>query len=170
MKRGSHLKDIEKREKISSFQLTLLIITLVISTADVLLPAFVAQEARQDSWVSVILGTISALIFINIFLTLALKYPDKTIVQYSSDILGNFFGKIVGFIYIYFLILTTALVVRQLEEIVDTLFFPTYIAPLFSILTVIIASYSAYHGIETIARVNNLLLPIGFQLYLSLSF
>ncbi|WP_169730091.1 GerAB/ArcD/ProY family transporter, partial [Halonatronum saccharophilum] len=36
-----------------------------------------------------------------------------------------------------------------------------------SILTIIIASYSAYHGIETIARVNNLLLPIGL---LALSF
>lgn len=43
---------------------------------------FVIQESKEDSWIAVIVGTIGALIIINVFITLGLKYPNKTLAQY----------------------------------------------------------------------------------------
>ncbi|MFZ5967248.1 MAG: GerAB/ArcD/ProY family transporter [Bacillota bacterium] len=163
-------KQIQERGKISAFQLTLLIITLVLATADVLLPAFVAQEAKQDSWISVIIGTVSALPIINLFLTLGLKYPDKTIVQYTCDILGKFFGKIVGFLYIYFFIFITSAVVRELEEIFVVSFNSDIPISLISIIIVLVAMYSLYGGLEVITRVNDVLLPLGIFVLLFVGF
>lgn len=161
MEKTSVSVGIQEKGKISVFQLTLLIFTIVIATADVLLPAFVAQEAKQDSWIAVIIGTISSLILVNLFLTLGLKYPNKTIVEYAVDILGVPLGKLVGFIYAYSLIFFTGTVVRKLGEIFVTSFNPDAPIYLFSITIMIVAAYSVYGGIEVIARVNEVLLPIG---------
>jgi len=73
-----------EKGKISAFQLSLLSITAVIATADVFLPSYVAQEAQQDSWISVILGTASSMLIVMMFLALGLSFPDKTIIQYSA--------------------------------------------------------------------------------------
>ncbi len=75
------------REKISVLQFSFLIITVILATADVFFPALAPQQAGRDSWFSVIIGTIISIIIVNIFISLALKYPDKTFVEYSCDIL-----------------------------------------------------------------------------------
>ncbi|OCL27172.1 hypothetical protein U472_06765 [Orenia metallireducens] len=152
-------KQLQEKGRVSNLQITLLIITLVIATADVLLPSFVAQQAQQDSWISVIVGTISGLIFINFFLVLGLKHSDKTIVQYACDILGKPLGKIVGFMYIYFFFFNTVITARELQEILGLFF--NIETSIFNILIIILAAYSLYGGLEVIARLNNMLLPLG---------
>ncbi|MGE5629497.1 MAG: GerAB/ArcD/ProY family transporter, partial [Caulobacteraceae bacterium] len=85
-----------EKGRISALQFALLNTTLIIATADVFLPAFVAQEAKQDSWIAVIIGTVTAGVIINILITLGLKYPDKTLTEYSCDILGKPLGRVIG--------------------------------------------------------------------------
>jgi len=168
MDKAPDFKQLQEQGKISNFQITLLIITLVIATADVLLPAFVAKQAHQDSWISVIIGTISGLIFINLFLILGIKYSDKTIVQYACDILGKPLGKLVAFIYIYFFLFNTAITARELQEILGLFF--NIETSIFNLLIIIIAAYSLYGGLEVIARLNNILLPLGMLTLIFIGF
>lgn len=162
---ASNTKIIE----ISAKQFLLLLVTYVISTADVFLPAFVAQEAKEDSWISVIIGTIGALIIANIFITLGLRYPKKTIIQYASDIVGIPIGKIIGFSYAYYFIFVAWAVTRELEEIFVTAFNPDAPIILYGIVTVIVAAYAVMNGLEVIARINELLLPIGLIVLFGIS-
>ena len=156
--------------QISVRQFMLLIITFVISTADVFVPAFVAQEAKQDAWISVILGTLGGLVTINIAITLALRYPNKTIIQYSCDILGKPLGTLIGVSYTYFFLRVAWSVTRQLEEIFVIAFNPEIPYYVFGILTIIVAIYAVFSGLEVIARINEILLPWGMGILLFIAF
>lgn len=147
--------------RISPLQLSFLAITVVIATADVFLPAFVAQDAQKDSWIAVIIGTITSIIITNILLVLALRYPDKTLIQYSCDILGKPLGKVIGFLYIYHFLFVAWAVTRELGEIFVTSFNPNAPELLFSIVVIVFAAYAVLSGIEVIARVNEIFFPIG---------
>jgi spore germination protein KB len=151
----------EQKVQISVRQFLMLSITYVISTADVFLPAFIAQESKEDSWIAVIVGTIAALIVVNIFITLGLKFPGKTIVQYSCDILGKPLGKVMGFLYAYFFLLISWAVARELEEIYVIAFNPESPILIYGIIAIIVCAYCLKHGLEVLARLNEILLPIG---------
>lgn len=160
MRRNTDVPQLEKG-KISALQACLLCITTVISTADVFLPSFVAQEAQQDSWISVILGTASSMAVIMMFLALGLRFPDKTILQYSCDILGKPLGKLVGFIYIYYLVDIGTAVVREFGEIFVTAFNPDSPLLIYSLITLLVASYAVAKGLEVITRLNEIMIPVG---------
>lgn len=155
-----------EKGKISVLQFALLAITLVIATADLFLPAFVAQEAMQDAWISVIIATIYSVIIANIFLTLGLKYPHKTIIQYSCDILGKPLGKLTGFAYVYFYLYMSWSVARELGELFIIAFNPYANLAAYITLVIIVAAYAIWQGLEVIARVNQMLAPIGIGLLL----
>lgn len=157
----NNINNSESNIQISAKQALMLVITYVISTADVFLPAFVAQEAKADAWISVIIGSLSSLIIVNIFITLALKYPNKTIVQYSCDILGKPLGKIIGLSYVYLFLMISWAVTRELEEVFVIAFNPESPILVYGIMALIVAAYALMHGLEVIARINEILLPIG---------
>lgn len=160
MRRNIDAYALEKG-KISARQLSFLIITTIIATADVFLPSYVAQEAGPDSWISVILGTASSMVIIMLFLTLGLRFPDKTIIQYSCDILGKPLGKLVGVLYLLFMLDVSSSVSRELGEIFVTAFNPDSPLVIYPVLTLLVASYALVQGLEVIARVNEFILPIG---------
>ncbi len=155
--------------RISARQAMLLLITYVLSTADVLLPAFVAQEAREDSWIAVIAGTAGALVIVNVFVTLGLRYPTKTLTQYAGDIVGKPLGKAVGLLYAYMFLFIAWSVTRELEEIFVVSFNPEAPIFLFGIMTVAVAYFAVIKGIEVIARINEILLPVGIVILLAIA-
>lgn len=157
------------REKISVLQFSFLIITVILATADVFLPALVAQQAGRDSWFSVIIGTIISIIIVNIFISLALKYPDKTFVEYSCDILGKPLGKLAGGIFLYYIFIIACISTRNLGEIFVIAFNPKTPIAVFIITIILLAAYAVGKGIETISRMNEILLPVGIMVLIGIS-
>lgn len=150
-----------EKGRISAFQFGLLGITMVISTADVFLPAYVAQEAQQDSWLSVIFGTLSSLVISILFILLAKKFPGKTLVEYSCELLGKVAGKVVASLFILYMLQLGYSVIRQLGDIFVTSFNPDAPLIIYSLITVLVGAYAVHNGLEVIVRVNQLTLPFG---------
>lgn len=160
---ASSSKIIQPLEKgrISALQFGLLGLTLVIATSDVFLPSFVAQEAQQDSWLSVIFGTVSSLVISILFILLAKRFPGKTLVEYSSEILGKVAGKVIAFCFILYMLIVAYAVLRELGDIFVTSFNPDAPLIIYSFITVLVAAYAVHNGLEVIARVNQLMIPFG---------
>ncbi len=154
-------QQIQEKGRISALQLALLNVTFIIATADVFLPAFVAEEAQQDSWLAVIVGTATSLAIIAVFLSLGLRYPEKTIIQYACDILGKPLGKLVGFLYTFFFLFLSYAVTGELGEIFTISFNPAAPVSLYSIAIITVAAYAVKKGLEVITRINEVLLPVG---------
>ncbi|MTI49623.1 MAG: hypothetical protein FH761_17465 [Firmicutes bacterium] len=147
--------------RISAFQLSFLVISTVISTIDIFFPAYVAQDAMQDSWITVIITTIATFISIAIYFKLAFRYPNKTIFQYSCDILGKPLGKIVGIVYIHHILIVASSVARDFSSLYVSAFNPQAPIVIYHIMMVLLAGYTVWLGIEVLARTNDILLPIG---------
>jgi len=151
----------QEQGQISVFQLSLLVISVVASTIDIFFPSLIHQDAGPDSWISVIIATLATLVAIYMFLTLSLRYPDKTLIQYSCDILGKPLGKILGFIYIVHFLNIAIAINKDFSELYVTAFNEYAPELLYHIFMVLITAYAVALGLEVIARNNTILAIIG---------
>lgn len=146
--------------KISYKSIVGLIITTIAPTAILYLPTMTYKEAKQDGWISVLVITIFGILVAYMITSLGLMYRNKTIIQYSSDIVGKIPSKIIGFIYCCYFIHINAVIIREFAELLSGPFMPE--TPiLFFIIGIILPSiYGVYKGLEVIVRTNRILFPI----------
>lgn len=107
-----------EKGKISSYEMGLMMHPTIISTAILIVPSVTGKIAGKDVWLSPIWASIAG--FIAIFLAVALnkQYPNKTIVEYSEDILGRFLGKVVGIFIPIFYLHINGVILREYIEFV----------------------------------------------------
>ncbi|MGB9804184.1 GerAB/ArcD/ProY family transporter [Desulfofundulus sp.] len=160
MDQGGEGNLIEKG-RISSRQLAMLLFTLVVSTIDVYLPAVVAGVAGRDAWIAIFLAVFYALIIWWVAIALASRFPRQTVIQYSKQVLGPILGGFVGLLLILFFIFVGGTIARILGDIMATAFMPRTPLVVFAAAVVVVAFYAAFCGLEVIARVNEILLPLG---------
>ncbi|WP_368490280.1 GerAB/ArcD/ProY family transporter [Clostridium sp. BJN0013] len=128
------------------------------------LPNRIIKFAKQDSWISCILGTIYPLYIVIIANYLCKKFPKDNILTLSKKCFGNFLGNILNIIFIsFFLFVLTS----SFSEYANL--FRMYSTPflkLYQILltTLIPISYIAYKGIKPLGR----LAEVGFYLTIGL--
>ncbi len=150
-----------EKGRISSRQMAMLLFTLIISTVDVYLPAVVAGVAGRDAWIAVFLAVLYALVIWVVAITLASRFPHQTIIHYSREILGPFLGGLVGMLLLVYFFFIGASIVRILVEIMKSSFMPRTPLVIFAASIVLVACYALFGGLEVIARVNGILLPLG---------
>jgi spore germination protein KB len=150
--------------------MAMLLFTLVVSTIDVFVPAVVAKVAGRDAWLSVILSVFYALITWMVALALASRFPDQTVIHYSRQILGRWLGGAVGLIFIIFFFFGGASATRMMADIMATAFMSYTPLVVFAGSLVLVAGYAVFGGLEVIARVNEMLLPLGLGVLLFVGF
>lgn len=151
----------KKKIQISPLQLTFLFITLVISTADIFTPSFVAQDAKHDSWISAILASVAMVPVLFICLGLYNQHKGKCLVEICMETAGNFFGRLIGFLYALYFFVVAIGAAMSLTIVLNISFLPQTPPWVIVIVSVLVAIYGVYSDLEVVARVNDLLLPLG---------
>lgn len=88
------------QEKITGFQLGLLLIPMVIATELLTVPAGAAAFAKQDTWLTPIPAAVTGFWSIMVISALAKRYPGKTVVEYGKEILGKWLGSLWEFLVV----------------------------------------------------------------------
>lgn len=148
-------------EQISPRQMTFLVITMVISTADIFLPAFVAQEARRDSWLSAIFAVAAILPVIWIILKLYQRHEGKTLIQICRELVGKPVAIAIGLFYIIFFLMDSCARSVEMSIVLNTAYMPLTPPWALLITTIAVSIYSVSKDVEVIARINEILLPLG---------
>lgn len=146
--------------KISSRQLVLLVIMLIVSTGAMFLPAIAGKVARQDVWLSGLLVTVVGVGLSLPYGALARRFPGQNPSEYGLRLLGPVFGRLVGLTLFWFSLHTGVLVVREYSELMVGTLMPETPMVAFTIIQVAVACTAARGGIEVIARVNELWAPL----------
>lgn len=145
------------REKISSTQFVTLIIFFEFGSTIIVGLSF---EARQDAWISILIGMVGGLILYSIYTSLYKTFPNQTLTSYVSTLLGNVMGRFVAIAYIMYFFYLSARVLRDFcSLLVITVLEETpliIVMILFSILIIFAASL----GVETISRTSEIFFPI----------
>jgi len=149
-----------EKAKISDRQAIFLLVNLVGATALIALPVIASQYAGRDTWMAVGIATLGSLLVAFLVGTLGKKFPGQTIIQYAETILGKVPGKAVGLLYLFFFIQPPAIVVREFGELIAMSMLPRTPQVIFAIFIVAVCAYAIYHGLEVLARVNEILFPL----------
>jgi len=128
------------------------------------LPSNVIKIAKQDSWISCILGTIYPLYVVIIANYSCKKFPKDNILTLSKKCFGNFLGTILNIVFIsFFLFVLTSSFSGyvNLFEVYSTPFLKSYQIILTTLIPI---AYIAYKGIKPLGRLNE----VGFYLTVGL--
>jgi spore germination protein KB len=118
-----------------------------------------------DTWTSMLIGFIIGILVVTVMAFLGSRFPEKTMIQYSEDLLGKWIGKGIGLLLALFFIVAFALsadvMVIHLSEyfLLDT---PLLIICL---LYVLLCMFGAWLGFEVVARIS----LIGFLMLIILN-
>lgn len=149
--------NIIKEVKISSIQLSLLIIGFIFGSTAIMNPA---AAAYQDAWLAYIIGWIGGLFLIEIYILISKFHPEKTLIEILQKVFGKYIGGFLGLLYIGYFIHLAVLVLRNFTDFsVITLYPETpgiFIAVCFSIPVI----YVLQNGFEILARFSELVVPL----------
>ncbi|MGQ9825123.1 MAG: GerAB/ArcD/ProY family transporter [Desulfotomaculales bacterium] len=148
-----------ERGRISATQAFLLLLSTILPTAILTVPAITVRAARQDAWLSVLLATFAGLGVSFLVTGLSLRFPGKTLIEYLGEILGKWPGRIAALLYIWWFFQMAAEVVREFGTFLVAAVMPETPLVVFHIVGVAVVMYLVRSGLEVLARFNQLFLP-----------
>lgn len=136
--------------KIKGSQLFMLVVLFEMGSALVI---GIGTNAKQDAWISVLIGMIGGLLLFLIFNRLFLYYPDVPFTSYVQKITGKFIGRIIAFLYIIYFMYIASRVLRDFGELLTTTIYSSTPMLIINALMIITIVYAVHKGFEVIARV-----------------
>ncbi|MFL0197998.1 GerAB/ArcD/ProY family transporter [Clostridium sp. WILCCON 0269] len=145
-------------------QFTLTLKSAIVGTAVMYLPNNIIRFAKQDSWISCLLGTLYPLYMIIIANYMCKRFPKDNILVLSKKCFGNFLGSISNIIFISFFLfmLTTELSgYDNVFKVYATSFLKSYQVFITALIPI---AYIAYKGMKPLGRLNE----VGFYITVGL--
>ncbi|MEW9673439.1 endospore germination permease [Ammoniphilus sp. 3BR4] len=155
-----------EKGKISALQMSLLMYANLVGTGILTAPGITFLYAKQDLWLSPIWGSLSGFLVVFIVYQLNKLYPGETLIQYSQHILGRILGKVVGFVYLFFYLTNAGGLLREYGDFIVGAFLQK--TPLLMVMgcLAIASAFAVRAGLEVLARLSNMFVPILFLLWL----
>ncbi len=140
---------LEKGE-ISSSQLMFLVAGFIQGTN--LAGAFVVDIAKQDIWLVILSGLAISILFALVCISLALKFPDKNLMEINDIIYGPYLGKLISVLYIWFFLSLIFLNLRFISDFLLIYIMPETPIEAIMIMFIFVCAWAVRSGIEVIAR------------------
>lgn len=112
--------------------------------------------AGRDGWLSGMLAIPGGLMIVICLWQLGRTFPGKTLVELCTLITGDWLGRIIGLLYIWYFLFIAALTLRALMDFMVTVFMPETPMPIIGILFILLCAYVVKTGIEVLARTSQL--------------
>lgn len=159
-----------EKGKISALQMSLLMYPQILATGILALPSITFQYAKGDMWLTPIWGSLSGFFVVFLVYQLHKLYPRETFIQYNQRILGRFLGKAVGFLYLFFFLYIGGTTVRQYGDFLVGTFLNQTPMPVVMGSLVLASTVAVRAGLEVLARLSDMLVPIVFLLWFTIIF
>ncbi|MCM3626663.1 spore germination protein [Paenibacillus glycanilyticus] len=153
---------VEPNDKITSSQAAIVLNNTMLGAGILTLPRSVSESVKTpDSWISVLVGGIIVMLVVVIMLKLSLRFPGKTVFQYTQTIIGRYPGMVWCLMLILYYVVIAGFEIRAMAEV--TLFYLLEGTPIWAITIPFIwlGAYLVLGGINSIARVFQIVFPIS---------
>lgn len=149
-----------EKGRISAFQMAIMMHPTIIATAILLVPAITGKFAKQDMWISPIWASFAGFLSVYIANQLNKRYPKENVIQYSEKIIGWIPGKVIGFLFLIFYLLSNGIILREYSEFVIGNFMEK--TPMVVVLgsMTLVSGLAVRSGIEVIARSAQIFVPV----------
>ncbi|GGG60532.1 GerAB/ArcD/ProY family transporter [Paenibacillus radicis (ex Gao et al. 2016)] len=145
-------------DKMTPLQAAGLLALLIATQNYIFAPAIMARFAHEDMWISSLLAASAAFLFCLYAVWLAGQFPNRTLIQFLSFLLGRWAGKAIGILYLGYFICLTVIYVQTLATSFKTLFLPMTPLIVFIVLIVLFCMYGAAQGIIVLGKMSTLVI------------
>ena len=162
---------IDSKDQITNSQAAIILVNYILAAGILTLPRTSAEQVKTpDVWISVFLGGLITMIIGVIIVKLNQRYPEKTFYQYSQEIVGKWIGGFLSILIISYFFTISAYEVRTMAEV--TGLFLLEGTPTWAIIMPFmwIGLYLILGGMNSIARLFELIFPITIVIFLLVSF
>ncbi|MDR6726771.1 spore germination protein KB [Paenibacillus amylolyticus] len=146
--------------RLGTRQLATLTIMMVVGDMMMIFPSVITSYAKQDAWMCALIGIPLGMGLMAMFLKLGNAYPNQNLISISRSILGYWPGTLVSIFYLYFFIIGAATHTREVGDFMTTQIFQTTPIRVVILLFTIAIVWAVLHGIETLGRTSEILLPL----------
>ncbi|MFS0554995.1 GerAB/ArcD/ProY family transporter [Brevibacillus sp. 179-C9.3 HS] len=153
---------------ISARQFMILVALFGIGDAILYVPSLTATAAKQDAWISALIGWGEGFLLTYLYVLLSKRYPNKSIFQYSEEILGNWIGKAVAVLFITYFFIDASLMLMEIGDFVTTQIMQETPIEIILVLFTVIIVMGVRSGAEVFSRVSELLFPYFLLLFIIL--
>lgn len=150
---------MEGNVTIRGSQFYFLTVNYILGTTLFVLIQSLVKSAGRDAWLIPLWGGLCGVVFALLWLLLYRLHPGKTLAQISLDVLGRPLGTVATVLYFLYFTTVAGFVLRNLSDFLTGTIMPETPGPVFHIMFLIVAGYAAAQGVETIARLSQLLTP-----------
>lgn len=146
--------------RLGTRQLTTLIFMMVVGDMMLIYPSVITSYAKQDSWICAFIGVPLGMALMAMILKLCSMHPEKNLVQMARSILGFWPGTFFSCLYLFFFIIGASTHTREVGDFMTTQIFPYTPIRIMILMFVIVIAWGVSHGLETMGRSSELLMPV----------
>lgn len=146
--------------RLGTRQLTTLIFMMVVGDMMLIYPSVITSYAKQDSWICAFIGVPLGMALMAMILKLCSMHPEKNLVQMARSILGFWPGTFFSCFYLFFFIIGASTHTREVGDFMTTQIFQYTPIRIIILMFVIVIGWGVWHGLETMGRSSELLMPV----------
>lgn len=154
------------KQKISSFQGILLVMSTILPTAILTVPNQVVRFANQDSWISIVIATIIGVAFASLTGSICRQNPQQTFLGWLQSRLGRKLSTCFGILLTYYYFSTCLIILREFINFLTENVLTETPAYILMTITLVVVMYAVSQGIEVIARINLVVVFAAFFAFL----
>lgn len=147
--------------QVSRLQLITMMVWTVLGTGVLAMPASIAQFTVQDAWAVGILFLLSGAVAACVATVFVRAFPDETLVGALCRTMGRPLGGGLALFYIVWLYIAIATIARELSGFVTASGLPKTPDYVVSALSMAVAGFLGYLGLEVLGRVNEFITPLA---------
>ncbi|USL45584.1 spore germination protein [Priestia megaterium] len=162
---------LSPKDQITTPQAAVIVINFILGTGILTLPRTSVEKVHTpDVWLTVILGGLIATMAGVVMVKLSQQFPQRTFYQYSQEIAGKWVGGLLSLLIIGYFLTTSGFQIRSLTEVTQYLLLEG--TPTWAIIMPFmwVGLYLMVGGINPIARLFDIILPITVILFLLVAF
>ncbi|MBW7571401.1 GerAB/ArcD/ProY family transporter [Caproiciproducens faecalis] len=119
-----------------------------------------SSQAKQDSWIAILLAGILFLPLMFLYIRLSTLYPGKNLYEILFAVFGKIFGRVITLIYVLYSIHLGALVLNVFSTFIHVLNMPETPEPAILFFIILLAVWTVKSGPENIGRISKYTFPI----------
>jgi spore germination protein len=150
---------MESRQ-ITVIQAAAILVSTIIGVGVLALPLFAVKAADSAAPLVTLLGMLLAFFGLMLITLLGMRFPDKSVTQYSEEIIGKGLAWIGSILIIAFFAVLTSLTAREFGEVVVTSVLRQTPVEVTVIVMLLLAAISTRNGIITFAYIHTFYFPL----------
>lgn len=148
------------RDMLSGIQIMMLVNSAIIGVGLLSLPRQATEKADISGVLGVAVAGILAIGLTIIIGVLCKRFPNQTLLDFSNNIVGKFFTKIINLALVAYFTLSSASILRSFADVTKVFLLKDVPIEMVIFSMLVVSSYLTRNGINPIARVCEVFFPI----------